>query len=307
MSKTLTPALATNGRPKFKEACIFCGKNDYLTGEHLFAQWIGKALPPMYGPGTNVHLSTDKGEEFEFVNLSERGGHANARLNVLCEDCNSGWGSILQQQASNILKPILSEKRWRIANIDRSCIASWVTSFTMVRQFLHPTLAVLDAAQRKAFYDTKEPLEGLCLWVANFNGTRQLLSTWYTGLAVNSEVTKPNMFLVALTMGNLLFFSYGTGANVDLENQQEEIVGLKSRLIELGFIPVWPINSCSPIGEPLTLSDEEYRDLVPLLKRSILNPFEPLCVAKNIVENERDRYDIVADLCSIQCDHRLDE
>lgn len=289
----MTSFLATNGRPKFKDICIFCGERDYLTGEHLFASWISKVIPHSLGPGMNTSLITNKSREFKSFDLSQQGGYANARMNLLCEKCNSGWGSILQQQTSLILKPIIAEGRWKISSRDCLCIASWVTSFVMVRQFLHPTLAVLDSTQRKLFCDTKKPLESLSLWVAQFDGTRQQLSTWYTGVSTKSDPTKPDMFLVALTMGNLIFAAYGTGSNVDLGDLQEEIGGLRSRLIEIGFVPVWPLDPRPPISNPLIFTDTEYKNLVPLLKRSLLYPSEPLHTSKNAVALDPDLADTV--------------
>lgn len=286
----MTRFIATSGRPKHRDTCIFCGKRDFLTGEHLFAQWIGKGLGLPFAPTMEAHLATPEKEELKFVDLKKLGGYVNARLNVLCEHCNNQWGSVLQQQASQILKPLLASERWRATSDECSCIASWVTSFMMVRQFLHPALAVLDVAQRRHFCQTKKPLDSLALWVGYFGGEREQLATWYSALSVSasSKPSKPNSFICGFTIGCFVFLAYGSGTKVDLNACTELTSVLQTRLIQLGLIPVWPSTPLPPVSEPLVLSDLDFNDLVPLLKRCMLDPLEPLNVSRDVVERERD-------------------
>ena len=291
--------LAINGRPNIKDHCIFCGEYAYLTGEHMFAQWIGKALGQSLRGGTNFMLVTADGNEIEAIDLAERGGHANARLNLLCEECNSGWGSILQNTASMVLKPLLKEGRWRVSSEECSCIASWVTSFAMVRQFLHPRLVVMGAVERKLFFETKAPMKNISVWVAEFEGSNQL-ATWYSGLVYPITLREPNVFLMVFTMGSFVFVSYGMNSSVNPDELTEDLRCLSARLIELGLVPVWPTKPQPPLSAPLRLTDEDYRELAPLLKRALEFPTEALLASRIIVREENSRLDVNRALLSLK-------
>jgi hypothetical protein len=102
-----------------------------------------------------VDLSTGKVSENDWV---ERDFRHQTRVRILCEGCNSGWGSPLEAAVKPLLTPMLrGEACLRSANSARS-IAAWATKVAMLWEFLDPPeLRVIPAADRHYLRRNNEP------------------------------------------------------------------------------------------------------------------------------------------------------
>lgn len=82
-------------------ACIFCGDPD-ITQEHLVADWAIRAFTRQRKPFLLAAHLPVAGE-------SARVGSAAPTLaaGVTCRECNNGWISTLDREASTFLKPII--------------------------------------------------------------------------------------------------------------------------------------------------------------------------------------------------------
>jgi hypothetical protein len=97
--------------------CAFCGAPAPLTGEHVFAEWLAPYLPKLGSSGHTVSntLRAVDGANLKIHsdNYSSRKGDLyrkgrpmkNQTLKIVCERCNSGWMSLLQDQVPSDQPP----------------------------------------------------------------------------------------------------------------------------------------------------------------------------------------------------------
>ncbi|PMQ18436.1 hypothetical protein [Janthinobacterium sp. AD80] len=212
----MTVHIALPGQPAEIGACIFCGSVEKMTGEHLFAHWISKAIDEGNRSGFKTTLKFNGKIEIKEFNTTkftnERDiGHANTKLNVLCENCNSVWGGKIQEQASMVLKPFLASDTWGMSDSQREKIAIWIASFIIVRQYLHPELLCFDEQERHEFRRTTIPPRGLSVWVARYDGKNSYeskLRTFRFASSFSTDQEKPNICITTMVFGSLIFFTY---------------------------------------------------------------------------------------------------
>jgi hypothetical protein len=295
--------------------CILCGDHTKLTGEHIFAHWISRATCPTQYPDLQLILKTPDSSLVERFNLTNfkaprNKGFSNVRLNVLCDSCNSGWGSELQEQTSKVLKPILQGDPLLLDDSARQIVATWMTSFVIVRQFLHPELNSISEETRLEFFKTKKPMNGISIWVARYDGANAYESPCRT-LTIFKETDKtpptPNTGFLTMNIGNLIFFalwssaqsfindfSPGTLRCIPLINmlsaseglrqftpnpaQQQKLTGfsenltypLHSLMMDLGMRQVWPLFSDFNSGDEVTLHRSDFDDLNNIVTHVLL-------------------------------------
>ncbi|GJJ01757.1 hypothetical protein RugamoR64_22950 [Duganella rhizosphaerae] len=251
--------------------CVECGKYGELTGEHIFAAWIGRHIHDTQ-EFTDSFLWTDQ----RFVrtridNRSERAsehGHANAKLAILCKACNNELGSALQDAVSAVMKPLLNGEQWWVSDKNRQLIASWISSFVMTRQFVHPELAAISSEQRLKFHTTRLPFENLSVWIAPFHGTESMAS-WYRGFYMNfldveetlvrivKDPVVKNSFILVVTIGKLVFLVFGL-ADKTMGNMAGSLWIKAARCAEsLGLTRLWPTYSAFPTVTPASLGDAD--------------------------------------------------
>jgi len=112
--------------------CAFCMKTAKLTGEHIHSNWMNKILP---GPWIRTFNSSE-GAHVE---------HPSAKLNwkalVVCEDCNSGWMSDIENDhASPIMGPLIKG--------DKIDIPITQTDARSIAIFAFKTALVVDALRK---------------------------------------------------------------------------------------------------------------------------------------------------------------
>jgi hypothetical protein len=87
---------------KSQRKCIFwdgpkhCTK---LSGEHIWADWLKKYIPKDMVNHTSAQIR--KYADREEQTVKTHGGDLRSRkMRVVCEDCNTGWMSTIQQAVS---------------------------------------------------------------------------------------------------------------------------------------------------------------------------------------------------------------
>ncbi|GAA4705496.1 hypothetical protein [Nocardioides conyzicola] len=131
--------------------CPFCGDHGIRTDEHVWAQWMHDT------PGAVELLSESHGERVQRDYFkptrdvdgryqsepAQLGPMATWLPNVkvpVCEACNSGWMSQLEEQVKGILGPFILEGKHplRLGADDLRTIATWATKSWMSYALLRP-------------------------------------------------------------------------------------------------------------------------------------------------------------------------
>ncbi|OFA04409.1 hypothetical protein [Duganella sp. HH101] len=259
--------------PNESGTCVLCGERRLLTGEHIFAAWIGR-LSAHAEPNTTALIFSRGVRKIEVVDLSKRGGHKNNTVNVLCESCNSEWSSDIQQATRNILKPILDRKVWFISLLERKVIAVWASLFVGIRQYAHGAIPVISAEKMKVFYNSKakidklEPFKGINVWMGSFDGDHEF-SARFAALRLAEEVhyeDQPNTYICTFAFGNLIFITWGSVESAKNDQLIPGTILLQQFLRSMGMCEIWPGKVPFQENRPESLTDD---DLISLLDAAV--------------------------------------
>jgi hypothetical protein len=99
------------------------------------------------------------------------GAIGNKTIQIVCEPCNTGWMSRLQDQVKPTLVPIL-EGKWpdNLSSWDRRVLAAWAAMFTMVIEFTDPRTQATSFSQRENLRLTLEAPKGWYVWIGLHEG-----------------------------------------------------------------------------------------------------------------------------------------
>lgn len=253
-----------------------CGNQRTMTGEHIYAAWIGRTVQCeathtmntlTLGPITNYAV------EPTTVQTIEPGNHKDQTLGVLCAKCNNEWGSDIQTDVAPILKPFLAGEWQVLSDIKRQKIARWAASFAMVREFVHPVLVATSQETRQIFRETNEIPPGMEIWIAPFNGTSQYLSCHRVmGSPIEGVLQSTYTALTAATLGKIMIFVYHT-QDPDLFDPYSTSRYCVSRCIRhSGMTQIWPTEAPIPAETPKPFDDQKFEAMIPGVAEAIMNP-----------------------------------
>lgn len=206
----MSPTDKLKPRPYDREFCVLCNEKKPLTGEHIFAAWIGKAI------GYDSRKSSDifgLDQDLTYTPINEE--HSQRKLRILCGDCNNHWGSDLQTATSKFLKPLLLGETFTLDNNECEILTRWVTCFVMVREFGHPTLVSITSQARKTFRDVFTIPEGTRIWIGRFDGVERNLTSWHRSLAWNMAAVAPehpDTFFMLFAIAKVVIFVFGSSS-----------------------------------------------------------------------------------------------
>jgi hypothetical protein len=135
-----------------KRVCLFCGGTP-LTKEHNPPQWVRNCFPDCEGSGLWVLYPDGKQQS--------RGTHRSVTpvvLRGICEPCNSGWMSRIEETTRPILEPMIKGVGCTLHRTDQETLAVWLTKTALVSA----PLFTWDYPPRfkeayRAFYQTRVP------------------------------------------------------------------------------------------------------------------------------------------------------
>ena len=252
------------------ESCIFCGKPEKLTGEHVFADWIGGVWNGGNLTRTDRSLALRGGKPVT-TSITQR--HEDEKLNVLCHGCNSVWGSRKQSTAKRHIAPLILGQWPRMNEDAKRIIAWWATSFAMVREFMHPELVVTSQLAREDFRRTYSPPPGWRIWMRPYEGYRHLESR-HLALEVLGGAGVPNVLLQQFVAGKIVFVVFGPISSDLSSYTSTPSHCLANALIYHRFVEIYPTHKFFQKVPPRPIGDDEYENLLDIFVDAMTNPLE---------------------------------
>ncbi len=146
--------------------CIFCG-GSRLSREHIWPDWLRNYVPRDMTSHTQGHAVIGKlGTTTKAKTLS--GDPRSRRLRVVCESCNNGWMSQLQERIKPILVPLLKGESVRLRRSAQIALATWSTMFAMVAEYVFPDSVVSPPRELRLFKDNQHPLDNWQFWIGRY-------------------------------------------------------------------------------------------------------------------------------------------
>jgi hypothetical protein len=163
--------------------CVFCGRQEKLTGEHAFPDWLRRAVGDggaQYGRRTsNGHI-----DRWQTIAYS-------TKVNDVCNLCNTGWMSDIENSVRNLLLPMIrsgfsvtmyqgtlkSVATWALL---RSLILSCVTTQDDLPEDLYTSLEKTHVLSPRT-----------SVWLGRLSGTDDR-TAFFTGASLNITGTQPD-------------------------------------------------------------------------------------------------------------------
>lgn len=107
--------------------CIFCGRHDGLSKEHLWPEWMASYLPlgPHNAHISEVHSGIPK-QSRTLQRRSERPGPVHTKkVRAVCRTCNNGWMSVVETEAKPVLLSALTEEALIVRPSESLKLSRW--------------------------------------------------------------------------------------------------------------------------------------------------------------------------------------
>lgn len=205
-------------RQKVKH-CIFCSSDSKLSKEHIFPDWLKDFLPRDMQQHTFKHqIFYPNGVKSREQNIT--GDPKSRKLPVVCEKCNNGWMSRLQEETKPILLPLIQGNKTRLRAKSQMQLAQWCTMAVMVAEFVLPKLIAIPQPSRTYFKETLLPPDNWKIWIGNFQRDKWPGYLCHNVLPVFGEsqsmvvnhcgVCPPNTHETTYVVGNLFIYAFSS-------------------------------------------------------------------------------------------------
>lgn len=176
--------------------CPFCGQRGRKTKEHVWAQWLHETagatslLEGTHGeriPRDHRVLRKDLQGRYQRVDEAP-GPYAKWLPNVtveVCQGCNSGWMSGLENQAKAILGPfVLDHSAVQLSTDELRALTTWATKSWMAYALTRPTQwNPFSEAEYRTMVASPEPLRRSRVWLMHAQEPRA-----HVGMAIESTL-----------------------------------------------------------------------------------------------------------------------
>lgn len=194
-----------SGEPK---TCVFCGKNEKLTREHVFGDWIsriGVAVPECRnGAGPLNRSLRDLG----------RGRPWSLNVRDVCGDCNNGWMSRLESVGRRVLTPLIFGTAGTICREDAAALAVWTHKTSLVGMLVSSSeerargYGVPPAEYRALQQQQAMALPGSQFWIGRYAGRQRFSAIWVTPVCVDiighADPSFPHGYVMTVVLGEVL-------------------------------------------------------------------------------------------------------
>lgn len=146
--------------------CILCGTKPppALTGEHIWSDWYNRKDP------TRRYLVE---ATYDGKVTMRKAQSLNLKPKVLCEKCNSVWGSDLETAVEPIFTPMLTGDSRRLSLSALRLIVTWFTLKSMAAEYLVPQPIFYSAGEGAHLLATSQPPPHTCVWIGRYFGPRR--------------------------------------------------------------------------------------------------------------------------------------
>lgn len=184
--------------------CIFCDGKP-LTHEDFYPRWARESgLLKGEHPKTIRWNSTHGAGAVQTLVVG--GDPITRTLKVVCDKCNNGWMSELQNRAKPILTAMCLGHWPTLDKVGARTIGAWATMFTMVIEFDHIENVAATKVERRKFRATRNPPPFWSVSVGRYERSTNNVK-WHRGLVctLSGVPTGKNMQTTTFSFAGLLF------------------------------------------------------------------------------------------------------
>lgn len=239
--------------------CIFCGGTP-LSKEHIWADWLREYIPRTDAK-TDHNVSIVSGFVYEKTKgkVDRPGDPHSQRLRVVCQQCNNGWMSEIQNRVKPNLSKLVVGEPADLTSMDRELLANWAVMFTYIWEQAEPKLITSTPQERRAFMETRSPPSGWTVWMAPYDGTLWKGRTWRRAGATGIDPSELTLHQsTTFVAGKIAFHTFSSSSL----NVQSKLFAQDNSLYE-----VWP-NAGNVLNFASKRKDPDLAELPNMFKRA---------------------------------------
>jgi hypothetical protein len=152
-----------SGYPKIKRRCVFCGKGE-VSLEDIWPKWMLALLKDRL---TTTKVMITRGTE----NLREAAS-IETTVKRVCESCNNGWMSVLEEKAKPLLTPMIMGDNLPVTRTlsELRILATWgLKTYLMLNFYYAKHERFVPGSLYSQFFRRQLPPQQCAIWIAAHN------------------------------------------------------------------------------------------------------------------------------------------
>jgi hypothetical protein len=254
--------------PKPLSHCLFCGQpfgqGRRRSAEHIWPQWMHHLLPDQDSPGGGGLVRQDPYTlETTYHEVHQTQGKIinTMRPRVVCEECNNGWMSRLDDRTKPLLQEMIAERPAVLHADDQAVLAAWFFMKNAVAEARTPSSRATSDLSRAILFRNHLAPPYAAIWIARNHGQFWKLRYHHTAGARNLGVIEPlsehvpmNFQVATLAIGPVVFQLFcGSGGYPLVPSPKGVFIDTVLR--------IWPPPTELVEWPPTALTDAETRRL----------------------------------------------
>ncbi len=238
-----------------KRSCAFCGRQDELTNEHAWPDWISGVVPDK--PGSEIYVRHDDRRTGDTGSRRYSSPPFSSTVKRVCKPCNNGWMSDLEGAAKPLLTPMLTGRSIVLSPSDQATIALWAVKTALMHQWTNPSGRSIPDVFYHAVYATRRPPVGTGVYLGRAPQNRPVAAYSHGALGIGEprQDSLPDTYRIALLAGDLVIDIAGyldpdRGRNPGVSRSDQKFVRT-----------VWPVSGTVRWPPPVRLSPRDLRGM----------------------------------------------
>lgn len=149
-----------------QKTCIYCGKSP-LTKEHIWPEWLKRYIPRAQ-PSHRRQFSLVHPTHIEPTVGNHAGDIQTVHVKIVCENCNSGWMSRLQNNAKPVVLKLAQGQHATLNLKQQQLLAAWVAMSVISSEYVPPGPSVTPQSERDFLRDHQLAPENWNIWIGHF-------------------------------------------------------------------------------------------------------------------------------------------
>lgn len=246
--------------------CLFC-ENNANSPEHIFPDWYNRRVPTDRISKAGV-LETWYGMNAPLAQYSiKRGKITNRTVRVVCESCNTGWMSRIEDRSSRIFKRLLTDEIFTLDENIINTIAAWAHLKLMISDALPEEKQHIPKISRIMFAKNETLLANTCVYLGRYIGMRNNKGRHIRDLAhiMTRNPDHSNLYTQQFTSQNIIYVM-GNIVILIAWSQSEKLIYIPSEPIASWMPKIWPFTGTTYQWPRAHIGDETIEYLATALK-----------------------------------------
>lgn len=166
--------------------CAFCD-NVADSEEHYLGQWLDKIFVRSHSDRHYKDLFNHRSGPLQPIVEASRkrkvrnGNLTTLRKKIVCQKCNNGWMSEIQERASAHLRRLIANEDHVVNKSAMEDVGKWATMVTMTFEFDDPAYMATPKSQRIYFKEHRRTPPDWCIWLGRHSGEQWVTRIVHTG------------------------------------------------------------------------------------------------------------------------------